>query len=75
MMGLTALTITPPSATIVIFNIFYQQVMVMRNVCLNTKICESLVSNETHMSNFFNHLKLWVAIARHNFKWRKIPII
>ena len=24
----------------------------MRNVCLNTKICESLVSNETHMSNF-----------------------
>ena len=23
----------------------------------------------------FTHLKLWIASARHNFKWVKIPII
>ena len=27
-----------------------------------------------HISIIFSHLKLWIAVARHNFKWEKIQI-
>ena len=40
------------------------------NECLNIKICKWLVPSENN-SVIFSHLKLWVAVARHNFKWLK----
>ena len=43
-----------------------------RNVCSNINISKCLFSNEIKTSNVFTHLKLWFAVARHNFKWVNI---
>ena len=70
----TSLTLEPLSANIVVlvrFLIRLNHCHWKRNVCLNIKICKGLVSNKTCMS-IFTHLKLWVAVARHNFKWVEI---
>ena len=43
-----------------------------KNKCFNVKICKCLVSNLTQMSSLINvhiYLKLWAAVARHNFNW------
>ena len=45
---------------------------VFKNVCLNVKICWCEIN---HIWVIFTHLKLWVAVARHNFKWVKILMI
>ena len=34
-----------------------------------------MVTNSTNMINIFNHMKLWVAVARHNFMWVNITRI
>ena len=40
-----------------------------------------MLDNHMHLdlnltnSTIFNHLKLWIAVARHNFKWLKIKFI
>ena len=39
----------------------------MWNVCVTSKMCKDLVTNETH-NNIFIYLKLWVAAATHNLK-------
>ena len=39
------------------------------NVCLNIKICEYICAQIKKRPVIFSHLKLWVAVARHNFKW------
>ena len=36
--------------------------------CLNIRIFNDLTQIKQIMNNF-THLKLWIAVARHNFKW------
>ena len=33
---------------------------------------ETLIYVFSQITQIFSHLKLWIAVARHNFKWLKI---
>ena len=42
-------------------------------MCLKMIICKCSVSNKTNI-RIFTHFKLWIAVARHNFKRVRIYV-
>ena len=44
-------------------------------MCVKKAKFANVLSKTKHIWVIFTHLKLWVAVARHNFKWVKITII
>ena len=50
---------------------------VYRRQIMTTKVDRHAVrvNMVEQISVIFNHLKLWVVVARHNFKWVKIKIL
>ena len=66
--------LTGPSAFWIIWNPF---LFVDKNTVfgseMNVDAWRCLATNLTNKS-IFTHLKLWVAVARHNFKWVKTKI-
>ena len=41
---------------------------------INEQVPKIIVNLDFQIWRIFTHLKLWIASARHNFKWVKIPI-
>ena len=64
----------PPIATTVIFTPFYQPI---KSLLLGTKFVFKHQDSQIfgpkikQIRVIFTHLKLWAAVARHNFKWVK----
>ena len=72
--SLSTFTPPPPIATTVIFTPFYQPI---KSLLLGTKFVFKHQDSQIfgpkikQIRVIFTHLKLWVAVARHNFKWVK----
>ena len=69
------LTVCLLITTIVVFNLFFltDQITVIGNeMSVYTSRFANVLCQIKQISVIFSHLKLWVAVARHNFKWLKI---